>query len=112
MMLFNEYRKSNAENFCNLLSVMEGYPADQEVKGGYTPIRIKLLIITCPRPPVAMIVNGISYPGEYESQDKYGQDHAKVAWEDVAQVMERIRESGGKLVCFEKHDVAGVRTYI
>jgi len=82
-MLLNEYRKSTLQDFCSLLTVLEGFPADQEYKGGYTPIRVKRIIITCPRPPEAMTVDGVRYRGEYESQDKYGAEHGMVAWEDV-----------------------------
>ena len=38
------------------------------------------------------------FPGEFASVDKYSDMHEKKAWEDVDQVVERIRESGGKLV--------------
>lgn len=81
--VFNEYRKSNLQDFTNMLSVMEGYPADQECKGGYVPIRAKLIIFTCPRPPEAMTVNGVYFRGEFETQDRYGADHQFQAWEDV-----------------------------
>jgi len=65
--IFNEYRKSSLQDFCNLLSVLEGWPADQECKGGFVPIRAKHIIITCPRPPEALEVNGELYRGEFES---------------------------------------------
>lgn len=93
---------------------MEGFRADQEYKGGYTPIRIKLLVITCPRPPCDMIVDGVNYPGEFTQREAHwnGSDRLEQRrqWEDVAQVVERIRESGGKMVCFTKTVVEGVAT--
>ena len=39
-----------------------------------------------------------TFPGEFATVDKYSDMHEKRAWEDVDQVVERIRESGGKLV--------------
>jgi len=59
------------QDFTNLLAVLEGYPADQEYKGGYTPIRATRVIITCPRPPCAIEVDGIQYRGEFESRDAF-----------------------------------------
>jgi len=93
---------------------MEGYPADQEYKGGYTPIRIKLLVITCPRPPCDMTVDGVFYPGEFTQKERHwnGEERQerRDEWEDVAQVVERIRESGGSIVCFTKVAAPGVAT--
>jgi len=102
--LLNEYRKSKTDSFCQLLSIMEGFPADQQVKGGYTPVRIKRLIITCPNPPRRIRVNGTEYRGEYETQDRYDQAHELKEWENIDQVIERIKESGGNIVCFTKRD--------
>jgi hypothetical protein len=71
ILFLNEYRCSNKLAFTNLLSIMEGFPADIPIKGGFTPIRINKLIITCPRPPIGKDVEmfGITkhYRGEYES---------------------------------------------
>ena len=69
-MLFNEFRKSNLEDFAKLLTVLEGYPADMPIKGGFTPVRVTLIVITCPRPPVALLVGQHHYRGEFEIQNK------------------------------------------
>jgi predicted enzyme related to lactoylglutathione lyase len=34
-----------------------------------------------------------------------------VAWEDVQQVVKRIQESGGRMICFTKSVENGVTTY-
>jgi len=88
------------EAFTNLLTVMEGFPADLPVKGGFTPIRINKLIITCPRPPETLTVMTAAGPKTFEGEFAYynAQTNEKRAYEDVAQVMERIRESGGALI--------------
>jgi len=39
-----------------------------------------------------------TFNGEFESIAKNSTDNAKVAWEDAAQVTERIVESGGKII--------------
>jgi len=40
----------------------------------------------------------VAFGGEFESVAKNSLDNAKVAWEDAAQVTERIVESGGKII--------------
>ena len=103
----NEFRATGKEAFTNLLSIMEGFPGDVAIKGGFTPVRIKKLIITCPRPPKALSVMLGGYEehfeGEFATKDKYDPQHLLTAWEDVDQVIERIRESGGKLVCHQRY---------
>ena len=102
ILYLNEYRASGKEAFTQLLSIMEGFPADIKKKGTFIPVRINKLFITCPRPPKALMCElfgqVVSFRGEYESQNRYSTDHESTAWEDVDQVVERIRESGGKLV--------------
>jgi len=74
-MFLNEYRASSKEAFCILLSIMEGFPADIKVKGDFCPVRIKKLIITCPRPPKALSCELFGYAthfeGEFATKDKY-----------------------------------------
>ena len=81
---------------------MEGFPADIKKKGTFVPVRITKLFITCPRPPKELMCELFGqvtkFPGEFATVDKYSDMHEKKAWEDVDQVVERIRESGGKLV--------------
>lgn len=98
----NEFRKSTMEAFVSLLSMMEGFPAQFAVKGGFTHLRLKKVIITCPRPPKGMNImmgSGLKfYRGEFDYVDKYGPNHEMLEHEDVNQVIERIRESGGALI--------------
>ena len=98
----NEFRKSTMEAFVSLLSMMEGFPAQFAVKGGFTHLRLKKVIITCPRPPKGMnimMAQGLKfYRGEFDYVDKYGANHEMLEHEDVGQVIERIRESGGALI--------------
>lgn len=84
--LLNEFRKSKMEAFTNLLTVMEGFPADLPVKGGFTPIRINKLIITCPRPPETLTVMTAAGPKTFEGEFAYynAQTNEKRAYEDVA----------------------------
>jgi hypothetical protein len=86
-MFLNEFRASNKEAFCMLLSVMEGFPADIRTKGSFCPVRIDKLIITCPRPPKACMCEmfGLTYSfdGEFASKNKYSESHELEAWEDV-----------------------------
>jgi len=102
ILFLNEYRASTKESLCMLLSIMEGFPANIKIKGGFTPVRINKLIITCPNPPEALSCefwgNSRDFHGEYATRDKYSADHELVAWENVSQVTERILESGGKIV--------------
>ena len=90
-----------AKKLSQLLSIMEGFPADIKKKGTFVPVRITKLFITCPRPPKALMCELFgqerTFPGEFATVDKYSDMHEN-AWEDVDQVVERIRESGGKLV--------------
>lgn len=115
IMLLNEYRASSKDAFCTLLSILEGFPADVQIKGGFSPIRVKTIIITCPRPPKALDVSLFGFwhhfDGEFASKDKYSINHELTAWEDVDQVVERIRESGGKIVCHGRQHplIDGVR---
>lgn len=40
--------------FVQLLTIMEGFPASLEVKGGHVQVcGIEQMYVTCPRPPVA-----------------------------------------------------------
>ena len=102
ILYLNEYRASSKEAFTQLLSIMEGFPADIKKKGTFVPVRINKLFITCPRPPKALFCELFgevkSFKGEFERVNKYSPEHELEAWEDVDQVVERIRESGGKLV--------------
>jgi len=85
MIMYNEFRKSSMEDFCNLLTVMEGFPADQPVKGGFTPVRINKLVITCPRPPATMTVFGAHGPKVFEGEFSYfnAATNEKRPFEDV-----------------------------
>ena len=102
ILYLNEYRASSKEAFTQLLSIMEGFPADIKKKGTFVPVRITKLFITCPRPPKETYCElfGLTrhFDGEFASKNKYSVNHELEAWEDVDQVVERIKESGGKLV--------------
>jgi len=93
------------KGFNNLLALLEGYPGDLEVKGDHVKLTsAENIIITCPRPPKALSItlpNGagmVRVQGEFELIDKYGPDHGRVEYEDVDQVIERIREGGGCMI--------------
>lgn len=115
ILFLNEYRHSNMEAFTNLLTILEGYRAEMPMKGSFVPIRAQRVIITCPRPPQALTIMGPYGPetfgGEFESIAKNSTDNTKVAWEDAAQVTERIVESGGKIIYHYRHQNAGVWEY-
>jgi len=81
MMLMNEYAISTMQAFKTLLQIMEGYPGEYPIKGGFTSIRLDKLIITCPRPPKALEVEfwgrKVAFRGEFEKQERYGnKEHA------------------------------------
>lgn len=95
---------------------MEGFPCDYEVKGGFKPIRIQKLVITCPRPPksleVTLFGRTVQFHGEFSNEVLYDNNTTFKDWEDVNQIIERIRESGGKLVAHaRRHPIINGHLY-
>lgn len=79
-----------------------------EYKGGHTAVRCKTICITCPRPPKSVEIDGEYYEGEFRMFDRA--QNSMVPFEDVDQVVARIRESGGKIILCKK--VVGDRGFL
>lgn len=111
IILLNDYRASTLESFVTLLSIMEGFPAaNYELKGTQTCVRCKVLIITCLYPPIDVIHQGHEYISAFfetmTSAD--GLKKQKKQREDANQVAQRILESNGAMILFEKIKAKGI----
>ena len=101
ILYLNEYRASGKRSFHTITIDHGRISSRYQEKGTFIPVRINKFsspVHVHQKLMCELFGQVVSFRGEYESQNRYSTDHESTAWEDVDQVVERIRESGGKLV--------------